>query len=167
MKAPFASRAPLKAVLHKGPLDWRVILDWLREDGIISQDDSDRTAKRFGAGDSSQHSLVRLGGARLVRLSDGKILDIENLTEWVAQRSGLPYLRIDPLKVDVGRVAEVMSITYAERRRALPIQVGAREVVVATCEPFDVEWVPEIEAHTQKNAAFGGGKPGRVRALHD
>ena len=150
MNAPFAPKPPLKPVLHKGPLDWRVILDWLREDGIISRDDADRTAKRFGAGDSSQHSLVRLGGAGLVRLSDGKTLDIENLTEWVAQRSGLPYLRIDPLKVDVGRVAEVMSITYAERRRALPIQVGAREVVVATCEPFDVEWVSEIEAHTQK-----------------
>ncbi|HMU74671.1 MAG TPA: hypothetical protein PKD69_02770 [Elusimicrobiota bacterium] len=33
-------------------------------------------------------------------------------------------MRIDPLKVDVGRVAEVMSINYAERRSALPVQVG-------------------------------------------
>ena len=43
-----------------------------------------------------------------------------------------------------------MSISYAERRRALPIQVGLRDVTIATCEPFDTEWVPEIEAHTHK-----------------
>jgi general secretion pathway protein E len=45
----------------------------------------------------------------------GQALDVEALTEWLARRAGLPYLRIDPLKVDVGRVADVMSVAYAER----------------------------------------------------
>ena len=80
----------------------------------------------------------------------GKPLDIEMLTEWLAGHCGMPYLRIDPLKVDVGRVADVMSITYAERRRSLPLQFGLNEVTVATSEPFDLGWVPEIEAHTRK-----------------
>jgi general secretion pathway protein E len=135
---------------HRGRLDWRVLLKWLREDALISADDAMRTAKRFAAGDSAQHPLVRLGNAGLERLGSGKPLDAEAITEWLAQRAGLPYLRIDPLKVDVGRVAEVMSISYAERRRALPIQVGLRDVTIATCEPFDADWVPEIEAHTHK-----------------
>jgi general secretion pathway protein E len=72
------------------------------------------------------------------------------LTEWLAGHCGLPYQRIDPLKVDVGRVSDVMSITYAERRRALPLQFGLHEVTVATSEPFDLGWVPEIEAHTRR-----------------
>ena len=72
------------------------------------------------------------------------------MTEWLAGRCGLPYLRIDPLRVDVGRVAEVMSITYAERRHALPLTIGLNEVTIATCEPLDVGWVPEIEAHVRK-----------------
>ncbi len=75
---------------------------------------------------------------------------MEALTEWLAGRCGLPYLRIDPLRVDVGRVAEIMSITYAERRRALPLNFGPTDVTIATCEPLDVAWVPEIEAHTRK-----------------
>jgi len=50
----------------------------------------------------------------------------------------------------VGRVAEIMSISYAERRRALPLNVGAHEVTIATCEPFDTAWVAEIEGHTRK-----------------
>ena len=134
-----------------GKLDWRKLLDWLREDGLIEREDADRTIKRFGSAQSAQHPLVRLGAAGLVRKGHGgKTLDLEALTEWLAARCGLPYLRIDPLKVDVGRVADVMSINYAERRFALPLQVGAHDITVATCEPYDTEWVAEIEAHTRK-----------------
>ena len=133
-----------------GRLDWRHLLKWLREDHVITAEDADRTKKRFGSADSSQHPLVRLGAAGLTRRSNGKPLDSEALTEWLAGRCGLPYLRIDPLKVDVGRVAEIMSISYAERRRALPLNVSAHEVTIATCEPFDTAWVSEIEGHTRK-----------------
>ncbi|MBP6223564.1 MAG: Flp pilus assembly complex ATPase component TadA [Rhizobacter sp.] len=134
-----------------GKLDWRKLLDWLREDGLIEREDADRTIKRFGSAQSAQHPLVRLGAAGLVRKGHGgKTLDLEALTEWLAARCGLPYLRIDPLKVDVGRVADVMSINYAERRFALPLQVGAHDITVATCEPYDTDWVAEIEAHTRK-----------------
>jgi general secretion pathway protein E len=133
-----------------GRLDWRLLLKWLREDQLIGPEDAERTKKRFSGADSAQHPLVRLGGAGLTRKGSGKPLDSEALTEWLAGRCGLPYLRIDPLKVDVGRVADIMSITYAERRRALPLQVGPHEVTIGTCEPFDTAWVSEIEAHTRK-----------------
>ncbi len=133
-----------------GRLEWRRLLRWLLEDGVISAAECEQTTQRFAAGDSIQHPLVRLGNAGLVHAKTGKPLDTELLTEWLAGRCGLPYLRIDPLKVDVGRVSDVMSITYAERRRALPLQFGANDVTVATSEPFDLNWVPEIEAHTRK-----------------
>ena len=138
------------ATTHIGKLDWRPLLKWLHEDGVISAEDAQRTASRFAAGPSAQHPLVRLAGASLVRLGGNKALDAEGLTEWLATRCGLPYLRIDPLKVDVGRVAEVMSINYAERRKALPLLLGLHDVTIATCEPLDVGWVAEIEAHTRK-----------------
>jgi general secretion pathway protein E len=48
----------------------------------------------------------------------GKPLDIEALTEWLAGRARLPYLRIDPLKADVGRVADVMNVPTPRSRRA-------------------------------------------------
>jgi general secretion pathway protein E len=138
-------------VAPTGKLDWRRLLDWLSDDDLIECADAERTIKRFGAAHSAQHPLVRLGAAGLVRKgSAGKALDTDALTEWLAARCGLPYLRIDPLKVDVGRVADVMSINYAERRSALPLQVGPTDVTVATCEPYALDWVPEIEAHTRK-----------------
>ncbi len=145
---------PARPAPHAGALDWRLLLRWLHADGWITADDVERTTRRFGSGDSRQHPLVRLAGAGLERLDPAARervpLDVEALTRWLAARSGLPYLRIDPLKADVGRVHEVMSVSYAERRRALPVQVGAHEVVIATCEPFDTGWLTEIEAHTRK-----------------
>ena len=133
-----------------GPLVWRSLLQWLREDALVGAAEADATTRRFAGAQSAQHALVRLGAAGLVHAGSGKPLDVEALTEWLAGRCGLPYLRIDPLRVDVGRVTEIMSITYAERRRALPITVGLNDVTIATCEPLDVAWVPEIEAHARK-----------------
>ena len=91
------------------------------------------------------------------------MLDTEALTEWLAGRVGLPYLRIDPLRADVGRVADVMSVRYAETRCALPVTVGTSEVTVATAEPFDIGWVPEIEAHTRRSVKLVLANPLDVR----
>jgi general secretion pathway protein E len=131
-------------------LESRELLKWLREDGVISAADAEHTARRFAGAHSAQHPLVRIGAAGLMRVGQDKPLDVEALTEWLAGRCGLPYLRIDPLRVDVGRVAEIMSITYAERRRALPLTVGLNEVTIATCEPLDIGWAAEIAAHVRK-----------------
>ena len=145
---PAAAAKPLSH--HSGKLEWKPLLKWLREDDLISAEDADQTARRFAGGQSAQHPLVRLASVNLLRKGTDTPLDVEMLTEWLAGRCGLPYLRIDPLRVDVGRVAEVMSITYAERRRALPLNVGLSDVTIATCEPFDIGWVAEIEAHVRK-----------------
>ena len=121
--------------------------------------DAERVKQRFSAGSSSQHSLVRLSGLNLTRADTGHLLELEPLTEWLAQRIGLPYMRIDPLKVDVSRVSEIMSITYAERRHALPVQFGLNEVTIATCEPLDVAWIDEILAHTKRSVRLVVASP--------
>jgi general secretion pathway protein E len=147
----------------RGRLEWRTLLGWLREDGWIGGGDAERLERRFGAGDSRQHALVRLGSAGLVHVASGRALDAEVLTEWLAQRIGRPYLRIDPLRVDVGRVAEVMSVQYAQLRSALPVAMSATEVTIATCEPFDTAWVSEIEAHTRRVVRLVLASPDELR----
>ncbi|MEN9628833.1 MAG: hypothetical protein RJA10_2060 [Pseudomonadota bacterium] len=142
------------------------MLDWLRDDGWITDDDVDRVARRLSAGGSSLHALVRLGGADLVRrdpAGQGRALDLEALTEWLAGRAKLPYLRIDPLKADVGRVADVMPVQYAESRRALPVKVSANEVTIATAEPFDTGWVTEIENHLRRPVRLVVSSPDELR----
>jgi general secretion pathway protein E len=135
---------------HRGPIDWRLLVDWLRQDGVIAPEEAARTIARCSQAESAQHPLVRLAAVSMARASDGKPLDIETLTQWLAHRTGLDYLRIDPLKVDVGKVADTMSAAYAERHRVLPVQVTATEVVVATAEPYVTDWVDEVERQARR-----------------
>jgi general secretion pathway protein E len=140
----------LAKTVHRGPLNLQSLVEWLHTDGVISAEESQRTIARCAQVASAQHPLVRLASVAMQRHSDGKPLDIEMLTQWLAGRSGLDYLRIDPLKVDVGKVADTMSAAYAERHRVLPVQVTGKEVVVATAEPFLVDWVDEVERQARR-----------------
>ncbi|KAB2899347.1 MAG: type II/IV secretion system protein [Burkholderiaceae bacterium] len=135
---------------HAGPLDWRRVVEWLQADGVIAPEEAQRTIARCSQAESSQHPLVRLANVAMARMDDGRPLDLESLTEYLAKRSGLAYLRIDPLKVDVGRVADTMSANYAERHKVLPVQVTAKEVVIATAEPFIDDWVAEVERQSRR-----------------
>ncbi|HEX4510859.1 MAG TPA: ATPase, T2SS/T4P/T4SS family, partial [Burkholderiaceae bacterium] len=154
MAAPDTRSEPRPDVRPRTPptgrLELRQILKWLREDGMLTPEEADKLARRFGHSASSLHPLQRLGGSGLKDARDGKALDADALARWLAARFGLPYQRIDPLRVDVGRVSEVMSMAYAESKRALPVAVNASEVVIVTSEPFDVAWLPEIEAHVKR-----------------
>ncbi len=73
-----------------------------------------------------------------------KKLTLEVLTQWLAERSGLPYFRIDPLKVDVTSVTSVMSSAYANRHKILPVQVDKHAVTIATAEPDVRSWEREL-----------------------
>ena len=79
-----------------------------------------------------------------------RLLTLDVLTEWLAGRSGLDYLHIDPLKIDFTGVADIMSSAYAARFGILPVQVTTREIVIATAEPFVREWEDELKPILRK-----------------
>jgi general secretion pathway protein E len=132
------------------------------QDGVIADDEAQRTIARCSQAESVQHPLVRLASVSMRRASDGRALDIESLTQWLAGRAGIDYLRIDPLKVDVGKIADVMSAAYAERHRVLPVQVSPTEVVVATSEPFITDWVAEVERQSRRSVRRVVASPGEI-----
>ena len=136
---------------HSGPIDWRRLVEWLHADGVISEEQATRTIARCAQAESVQHPLVRLASVSMRRAVDNKPLDIELLTQWLAARVGMDYLRIDPLKVDVSKVADAMGAAYAERHRILPVVVNASEITVATAEPFIVDWVAEVERQSRRS----------------
>ncbi len=147
---------------HVGPVDWRRLVEWLLADGLITEDEAQRTIARCSQAESAQHPLLRLASVSIRRAVDHKPLDVESLTQWLAGRAGLDYLRIDPLKVDVGKVADTMSAAYAERHRVLPVQVLPTEVVVATAEPYITDWVGEVERQTRRSVRRVIASPGEI-----
>ena len=121
------------------------IIDWLVQDGVVSGEPAETLKKerRYWRGAQHPLALVAAEGWKDLR-PPHKPLTLEALTEWLAGRVGLPYLHIDPLKINFSVVTEVMSSAYASRFRILPVELTAKEVVVATAEPFVREWEPEI-----------------------
>ena len=162
MKHPHKTPGAIDPV---GPLDWRTLVQWLLDDGVISGAEAERTVARCASAHSAQHPLQRLSVVAMARKADSHVLDVEMLTQWLAKRSGLEYMRIDPLKVDVGKVADVMSAAYAERHKVLPVQVSPTEVVVATAEPFVRDWVPEVERQTRRNVRLVLASPQAINSF--
>ena len=140
-----------KQAAHSGVLDWRRLVAWLLSDGVINGDEAQRITARCASAESVQHPLVRLANVSVRRASDARALDIEALTQWLAAREGMDYWRIDPLKIDVGKVTDTMSAAYAERHKILPVQVTPSELVVASAEPFITDWVSEVERQSRRS----------------
>src|ERR1035437_6468412 len=149
---------------QRGPLDWRRLVQWLHSDAVISAAEAQRLTARCAQAESAQHPLVRLASVSVRRAQDDKPMDIEQLTQWLAARAGLDYLRIDPLKGDVGKVADTMSAAYAERHKILPVQVNPSEIVVATTEPFITDWVAEVERQSHRAVRRVVASPQEIRS---
>jgi general secretion pathway protein E len=121
------------------------ILDWLVEDGAVARGLAEEMKKERRYWRGTQHPLTLVAGENWKDLrAPHRPLTLDALAEWLAQRCGMEYLHIDPLKINFSVVTEVMSSAYATRFRILPVELNAKEVVVATAEPYVREWEPEI-----------------------
>ncbi len=130
---------------HEHRLSLAEVIGGLLADGQIDAGLAERflQERRYFRGD--MHPLAVVAEQRWKSLlSPHKLLDLDELTQWLAQWSGLPYQHIDPLKVNFSGVTEIMSNAYATRFRILPIDVRPAEVVIATAEPFECAWEVEL-----------------------
>jgi general secretion pathway protein E len=132
---------------RRGRLELDDLLAALVVDGYLLAEDAKqvRMGARAGRSMVELHPLVLIANAKLANQNGtGRPLSLENLTEWLAAQAGLPYLKIDPMKINVASVTQVVSHAYAKRHRILPIAVAPGEVTFATSEPFDAGWAPDL-----------------------
>src|SRR5690606_36851355 len=90
------------------------LLTRLLEAGQISRRDHDETVTALRMrGRNDQHPLALVGERRLTRACPPHdTLGVEALTEWLAGDAGLPYFHVDPLKIDVSAVCNLVSHAY-------------------------------------------------------
>ena len=72
-------------------------------------------------------------------------LTLEALTQWLAHRVRLPYLRIDPLSLEVGKLTELVPYAYASRVGILPVKTGPQGILFAVKDPLALEWMIELQ----------------------
>jgi general secretion pathway protein E len=145
--------------MNKNPpkaLNLQQIFGWLMADGIIDKADAkalyNQTQGILKSGAISMHPLTAVAQSKIhSALPPHKLITLDWLTEWTAEKVNLPFFRIDPLKIDFARVADVMSATYAARFNILPVELTPTELIIATAEPFLTEWEAEIAKISRRN----------------
>jgi len=145
-------------------LDLHQIYTWLVTDRIVAQADARAAYSQAQAlqkaSAMAMHPLVAVAQVKLQSAQPPhRLLTLDWLTEWLAARSGLPFYRIDPLKIDFTRVADVMSATYAAQFGILPVDMTPSVLTVATADPLRTEWVVEISRLSRREVRLVVASP--------
>ena len=151
---PAAFSTPTNGETRSGPslrprqpehrLTLKEVVDDLVADGLVARADVERIGAESRTERGELHPLVVIANKQLRQLQPPHpVLSLELLTEWLAGKVGLPYLRIDPLKLDIAAVERLLpfvSYEYAARYHILPVATDEHRVVFATTEPYLTEW---------------------------
>ena len=106
-------------------LDLKDIAAQLQADGLLSKNNADNLiipARSHKPSDLHPLVIIAKQGLTSAKPPHG-LLDLETLTAWLAEKAGLPYFHIDPLKIDVTAVTSVAKYSYADRNQVLPVSV--------------------------------------------
>ena len=127
-------------------LDLNDLLRELVSQGHLSQSSAEQClAIRRSAVNNQQHPLEFIASQQLDDLRHpGKKLELENLTVWLAALANQPYMRIDPLKIDVAAVTPLMSYAFAQRHKILAVAVDKDAVTIASAQPFVHKWESDL-----------------------
>ncbi len=133
-------------------LDIQEVLTWLEEDGMVSGENvlMLRTLA-IGSEYREKNAISVIAERNWVDQRNGhSLLGIDVLATWLAGKVDMLYYRIDPLKIEVGKVTSVMSYAYASRFNILPVSVDDKFITIATAEPFVKEWEHELSRINHK-----------------
>ncbi|WNW12830.1 GspE/PulE family protein [Pseudomonas sp. DTU_2021_1001937_2_SI_NGA_ILE_001] len=127
-------------------LDLNDLLHDLVAQGHLSQSDAETAVtQRRTTANIQLHPLEFLANQQLDDLKrPGRKLDLETLTAWLAEQCGQPYMRIDPLKINVAAVTPLMSYAFAQRHKILAVAVDREAVTIASAQPYVRSWEPDL-----------------------
>lgn len=150
-------------------LTLRDICNALVSSGEISQEDAERVlsgnlgAATGGGTAGRRHPLELVAIAAPTSQISGRTLDLDRLTQWLADWAQQPYYHIDPLKIDTPAIARVMSYAFAQRHGILAVEITRDEVVIASAEPFVSDWEQNLQQAVRKDIRRVVANPEDIR----
>ncbi len=152
-----------KALPKERRLGLAQIIDDLMADGMVENERGKMLKAVVSGEDRKKHPLIVIAHHKWPNAkSPQHVLDLPTLTEWLANKVGLPLYVIDPLKIDVPAVTAVMSYAYARRFNILAVEVRKDEVVIITAEPYEREWERELAQILGKRIERVMGDPEQI-----
>lgn len=127
-------------------LDLRSLLMELHRHARISQEDVNRVlGTSRSREDTALHPITYLATQQLKDLQRaGKEFDEMALTAWLSEQSNLPLFHIDPMKMQMGALADIMSYAFAKRHDLLCVKITPDELTVAVGQPYKRDWEDQL-----------------------
>ena len=163
---PAKAAKATKAVKSPGPvctLDW--ILEQLVAQDIVEREKAQMISSLVSANDRKNlHPLEIVANRQWNNKSNpDQVLTLSVMTDWLAEQSGFPRYHFDPLKMDVVDCTSIMSYAYAARFSILAVKVTPTEVVIAVTDPYNVEWMSELERIVNRPITRVLANPSRLK----
>ncbi|MGG5287957.1 GspE/PulE family protein [Pseudomonas shirazensis] len=145
-------------------LDLKRLLDALLTDHRLQP--SDVLQALEAPNQSNSHPLEIIAS---LNLSDqqrpGHVLDLDSLCQWLADAVQQPFVRLDPLQIDLAQVGSLISRAFADRHGILALAVDVHSVTVASSQPFQREWEHDLARSLGKRVQRVLASPVHIRQL--
>ena len=131
---------------NTGKLKLEYVLDGLIEDSLVDQANVDLMLSLSAGAKNQKGALQRIADSGWVTADKPeRAINLDFLTQWLAKKIDMEWLRIDPLNIDVPEVTAVTSHAYSLRFGIICVEVTPDYAVFGTAEPFFQEWQREME----------------------
>ena len=140
----------------RSPLTLDELLDFLTRAELLSREKAKEIAsrsitlrsqvlkERVGSVRSQAAARYDVSPAEIVAAAEipnpakgGRKLDEDAIAECIAAAASLPYLKIDPLRIDNELVTKTLSRPFARRHAVIPVAPRERAMRLAITDPFD------------------------------
>jgi general secretion pathway protein E len=122
--------------------------------------------KRGASGADGVHPAETLVSLGLGQGGDARFPFTERIVmQALAQHVGLPYVDLDPLKIDAKLPAKLLSRPFARRHSALVIAADDRTVTVAVADPLDHALVEALQTHVRREPRLVVSTPSDIQRL--
>ncbi|MDE1461956.1 GspE/PulE family protein [Spartinivicinus poritis] len=141
-----------------------VLRDLVRDHRLCDEVAEELLSRRRSPEQAKLHPLEYIASQNLRdEAREGKALDLECLTEWLAIKSDQRHFHIDPLKIDVPSVTKQMSHAFAERHQILAVEVDDETVTIASAQPFVHAWEENLRHVLRKEIKRVIANPSDIR----
>ncbi len=149
--------------MHQEFLSYNQLLRLLYEKGIIAEEDIRRIEVLYPTAEAKIKKEIKTEGEGGIPLpweviarmgfnnpKTGKKLTEEDILKIVAEKLGLEYEKIDPVKIDVNFSSKFVTRPFARKNNIIPVRMEDDTLIVATSNPFNLEAISTLSGTSKK-----------------
>ena len=132
-------------------LTHKSILKAMYKDEMITVAEAKRIdANLMDPNGKDAHPIIGIARCLPTNNKTGDRIGLEGLCEWFAEQADINYFVVDPLKIDISKVTEVVAPQYARQHGFLAVKTDQNSVTLAVKNPLNLSWKDGLESLLRK-----------------